>query len=148
MIEHFEHDLTPLPHVLGRHHHRPASLLRDTQLTTQQKREILAAWASDINAVENAPALRQLDNGAVVHIDDILDALKQLDGASQPASGQHMHGHSRPRPLKRIGIAAYRNLRRFDDDDDDDPPPLPSMAYPNRPMPLLDAGAVEMAPAA
>ena len=58
---------------------QPAEVLREPSLTTPQKRAILASWASDARAVIDAPSLRQLDDGTILDIDTILDALKQLD---------------------------------------------------------------------
>ena len=49
----------------------PADVAKDPKLTTAQTRAVLASWISDARAVENAPALRQIESGAVVHIDDI-----------------------------------------------------------------------------
>jgi len=57
----------------------PDEVVSDLRLTQAEKREILACWASDVHAVANAPALRQLDNGAVVRVDDILQALKSVN---------------------------------------------------------------------
>ena len=47
--------------------------------TLNEKRAILALWASDACAVDAASELRIGRNGAV-HFDDIMDALKRLDG--------------------------------------------------------------------
>ena len=52
----------------------------DPDLTTQEKRAILASWASDACAVEAAPVLRQPVGTGPIKFDDILDALKKLDG--------------------------------------------------------------------
>ena len=57
----------------------PDEVVSDCRLTHAEKREMLASWASDVRAVPNAPALRQLDNGAVVRIDDVLRALNSLN---------------------------------------------------------------------
>jgi hypothetical protein len=47
------------------------------------KRAILAAWVSDACAVENLPNWRKLPGtGALVALDDILDALRALDGGA------------------------------------------------------------------
>jgi hypothetical protein len=47
------------------------------------KRAILAAWVSDACAVENLPNWRKLPGtGALVALDDILDALQALDGGA------------------------------------------------------------------
>ena len=52
----------------------------DPDMTTQEKRAILASWASDACAVEAAPDLRQAPSAQLVRFDDIMDALKRLDG--------------------------------------------------------------------
>jgi hypothetical protein len=44
-----------------------------------EKRAILASWASDACAVNSAPALRRIPNGNVVSYDDVVDALRSLD---------------------------------------------------------------------
>jgi hypothetical protein len=52
-------------------------------LDTSGKRAILASWASDACAVENLPNWRKLpETGALVPLDDILDALRALDGGA------------------------------------------------------------------
>ena len=61
----------------------PDDVVEDNSLTPAGKRAVLASWASDTRAVSNRPALRQLDNGAIVHIDDIMAALRALDGDGQ-----------------------------------------------------------------
>src|SRR3954464_15822116 len=57
----------------------PTSVVLDPTMTVDEKRSLLASWASDARAVPDHPALRRLDNGGLVEIDDILGALKQLD---------------------------------------------------------------------
>ena len=52
-------------------------------LDTSARRAILASWASDACAVENLPNWRKLpETGALVPLDDILDALRGLDGSA------------------------------------------------------------------
>jgi hypothetical protein len=58
---------------------RPHDVASDPKLTTAEKREVLASWISDARAVENAPALRRLDSGAVIEVDAILRVLVSLD---------------------------------------------------------------------
>ena len=57
----------------------PSEVVNDPDLTLNEKRAILASWASDACAVEASPALRAAKDG-VVSFDDIMDALKRLDG--------------------------------------------------------------------
>lgn len=58
----------------------PLEVVEDPDMTTQEKRAILASWASDACAVEAAPELRQPPSAPVVRFDEIIDALKRLDG--------------------------------------------------------------------
>ena len=57
----------------------PSDVTKDPDLSLNEKRAILAAWASDACAVEAAPALRKSPTGRVVQFDDIMDALRALD---------------------------------------------------------------------
>jgi hypothetical protein len=68
----------------------PMEVVNDPDMTVQEKRAILASWASDACAVEAAPELRQPQVGALVRFDDIMDALKVLDGeaAETPRYGK------------------------------------------------------------
>lgn len=96
----------------------PDQVVNDPWLTQTQKREVLAAWASDARAVPDAPALRQLDSGAVVRVEDVLRALRFLDEderAGRP-TGRRIRFPSRP------GRVSRRNWP-----DDDDPPPCPAL---------------------
>ncbi|MFG1190725.1 hypothetical protein [Xanthobacter flavus] len=56
----------------------PDQVLDHPSMSDAEKRALLSSWASDRHAVENAPALRRLDSGAVVPVDDILAALAAL----------------------------------------------------------------------
>ena len=66
----------------------PDDVTSDPELTIAEKRAILASWISDARAVENAPALRRLESGAVVEVDAILQALGRLDGLAADPKGQ------------------------------------------------------------
>jgi hypothetical protein len=57
----------------------PSDVLDDPDLSLNEKRAILASWASDACAVESAPALRNNPSGQVLSFDDIMDALRALD---------------------------------------------------------------------
>lgn len=58
----------------------PQDVVRDDYLTLNEKRAILASWASDACAVDWAPALRCVPNsGNTASVDDILQALRMLD---------------------------------------------------------------------
>ena len=72
-------DIKALLHPAAAYSH-PNDVLRDRDLTLNEKRAVLASWASDACAVEAAPELRKHGNGPPVSFDDIMDALKILDG--------------------------------------------------------------------
>ncbi len=57
----------------------PDDVLNDPEMSKAEKRAILAFWASDANAMEDHPALRKLNNGAIIRVDDILRAMCSLD---------------------------------------------------------------------
>jgi hypothetical protein len=56
------------------------AVVNDLDMTVQEKRAILASWASDACAVEASPELREPSPATVVRFDDIMEALKKLDG--------------------------------------------------------------------
>lgn len=59
----------------------PLDVLKDPHLTTRQKREILASWASDASAVQDEPQLRWLlGTPEPVPLASVRDALARLDG--------------------------------------------------------------------
>lgn len=97
----------------------PDEVVADQALTLVEKRSLLASWASDACAVEDAPSLRQLASGAVVRVDDIIAALKSL-GCDEPrheASLRFVQSFAR---RGRRSTAGRRHLRW---NDDDEPPP-------------------------
>ncbi len=59
-------------------------ILDDPKLTIANKRAILASWISDAHAIDDAPALREIDNGVFASVDEILLALKSLDHDDEP----------------------------------------------------------------
>jgi hypothetical protein len=71
-------DLDALLHPARAFAH-PLDVVRDRDLTLNEKRAILASWASDACAVEAAPALRRTPEGRAIAFDDIMDALRILD---------------------------------------------------------------------
>ena len=73
-------DLDSLLHPAQAFGH-PSEVVNDPDLTLNEKRAILASWASDACAIEAAPELRSAPNGPPVRFDDIMDALKMLDAA-------------------------------------------------------------------
>ena len=71
-------DLDTLLHPARAFAH-PMDVVRDPDLTLNEKRAMLASWASDACAVEAAPELRVTAPGSLVAWDDIMDALRALD---------------------------------------------------------------------
>jgi hypothetical protein len=70
---------------------RPANVMNDPDLSLNEKRAILASWASDACAIEAAPALRKCPAGRVVEFDEIMDALRTLDKQAQASPARpHM----------------------------------------------------------
>jgi hypothetical protein len=59
----------------------PNEVIASPALSREEKRALLASWASDAWAVESAPALRQCPGlaGRHVPLDDVLTALRALD---------------------------------------------------------------------
>ena len=71
-------DLDALLHPARAFAH-PLDVVRDHDLTSNEKRAILASWASDARALEAAPALRRTQEGDAIQVDDIIDALRSLN---------------------------------------------------------------------
>ena len=57
----------------------PRDVLKDPDLTWQEKRAILSSWASDACAVDSCPALRHPPSSQPIGFDEIMDALASLD---------------------------------------------------------------------
>jgi hypothetical protein len=79
----------------------PSEVLADPDLTTNEKRAILASWASDACAIEAMPELRATANGATVRFDDIMHALRKLDGELAEAR-KYRKFIRRARPMRQI----------------------------------------------
>ena len=73
-----DYDLNQLLH-LAQAFGRPSEVVNDPDLTLNEKRAILASWASDACAIEAAPDLRPSARGVPVRFDDIMEALRTLD---------------------------------------------------------------------
>ena len=127
----------------AKHFVHPDEVVSDPQLTQTEKRETLAFWASDVHAVPSAPTLRQLKGGAVVHIDDVLQALSSLDvvpdETAQPSKASSPLGIRPPRVRTYFGAG----IRKWSANDDDDPPPCPVVSASPLNGPLLGGEAVE-----
>jgi hypothetical protein len=84
----------------------PSEVVNDPDLTLNEKRAILASWASDACAVEAAPDLRSKPGGAPVRFDDIMEALRTLD--------KQANGHRYRRVLHRRGLLRRDPTSRSD----------------------------------
>lgn len=84
----FDFDLDELLHPAQAFDH-PKDVVGDPDLTLNEKRAILASWASDACAVEAAPALRHPPGARqAVSVDEILQALRALDQQADPEAGR------------------------------------------------------------
>jgi hypothetical protein len=101
----------------------PDDVVRHPRLSVAQKRALLAAWASDRHAVEGAPDLRQLESGAIVRRDTIIDRLKRLDDPGAPSLAAPPEPRQAFRLLRPRWTPITRRFRRRPDDDP--PPPKP-----------------------
>jgi len=108
-------DLDALLHPAQAFEH-PRQVLADPDLTLNEKRAILASWASDACAVEAAPALRCAPGAhRPVSVDEILEALRDLDRQAQTAGAEA----SRLRRRMRGTAGLLRPFRRRNDADPD-----------------------------
>ena len=81
-----DHDLDQLLHPAQAFDH-PKDVVGDPDLTVNEKRAILASWASDACAVEAAPALRHPPGARqAVGVDEVLQALRALDQQANVAA--------------------------------------------------------------
>ena len=83
-------DLDELLHPAQAFSH-PSEVVNDPDLTLNEKRAILASWASDACAVEAAPSLR-VGPKAPVRFDDIMEALRTLDKQANGLKYRHSFG--------------------------------------------------------
>jgi hypothetical protein len=66
----------------------PRDVLNHPDLTLAEKRAILASWASDATAIQSCPSMRvPAGLQKPVSIDEILDALRALDGGPRMPPG-------------------------------------------------------------
>jgi hypothetical protein len=101
-------ELEALLHPAGPFDH-PRDVVNDPELTLNEKRAILASWASDACVVEVNPALRHAPGGQrPVSIDEILDALRGLDREVQTGSVDPSRYR---RQQRRQSIEAFRKNR-------------------------------------
>jgi hypothetical protein len=80
-----------------------AEVVSHPALTLDEKRAILAAWASDACAIEMVPTLRRLPGGKLpVHFDEVMDALRALDEeARRSRASADRRPPERPRKVSR-----------------------------------------------
>ena len=78
----------------------PREVVADPDLTLNEKRAILASWASDACAIEGAPELR-VGPKARVRFDDIMDALRTLDKQANGSRYRNPFGRRFKRSLSR-----------------------------------------------
>ena len=70
------------------HHRSVQAVLRDAKLSSDEKRVILSAWASDMYAVESSPTLRMIPgHAAPLRLSEIIGALRDLDDDDPPPRG-------------------------------------------------------------
>ena len=101
-------DLDDLLHPARAFAH-PRDVLKDQDLTVNEKRAVLASWASDACAVEAAPALRLAPGtGRTVTVDEILEALRELDKIAGERSSQ---ADRERRQNRRRALEAFRTAR-------------------------------------
>ena len=105
-------DLDALLHPASAFAH-PMDVVRDPDLTLNEKRAILASWASDACAMEAAPVLRVNSSGNVVRWDDIMDALRTLD----KDGGKPLPHYKRVLAKKDARLLGRRRFRRRDRND-------------------------------
>ena len=68
---------------------RPSDVVSDPTLSLNEKRAILASWASDACAVEAMPALRRTPGRRhLVRFDEVMEALRALDEQARDELGR------------------------------------------------------------
>jgi hypothetical protein len=70
------------------HHRSVPAVLKDPRISSDEKRAILSAWASDMYAVESSPMLRMVPGHTTpLRLSEILSALRCLDDDDPPPRG-------------------------------------------------------------
>jgi hypothetical protein len=83
----------------------PNEVLDHPELSNAERRAILASWASDARAVEAAHWMRRLDNGSMVALDEVLQALRKLDAHAAARGRERTHSNRDKR--RRIDFRKY-----------------------------------------
>ena len=107
----------------AKHFDHPRDVVAADAISIEEKRAILASWASDVSAVESIPSLRVYPGtDKAVSYDEIIAALKSLDKDSELDREQERfarfraHRTFRRRPqLRRLGsfgLCSYRKGER------------------------------------
>ena len=103
----------------AKHFDHPRDVLAADDIGNDEKRAILASWASDIFAIESIPALRLYPGtDRAVSYDEIIEALKTLDkhdrqpGEQDASNSFDIHRTHRRRTQSRrfggLGLCSYR----------------------------------------
>jgi hypothetical protein len=92
----------------------PSHVVNDPDLTLNEKRAILASWASDACALEAAPHLRCAPGKQPVLFDEVMEALRTLDKVANATGsalyrrilrrGRLEQQRARPAPVERRSI--------------------------------------------
>jgi hypothetical protein len=91
----FDFDLDELLHPAQAFSH-PSEVVNDPDLTLNEKRAVLASWASDACAVDSAPALRSAGPGrAPIGFDELMEALRSLDREAADIGRSRRHERRR-----------------------------------------------------
>jgi len=98
----------------------PDEIVRDYNLSLDEKRRLLASWASDARSIKDHPTYRLIDSGQVVSLAEILKAIAELD--QEESNSLVRRGRSDKQEENR---KKPQNSESEDDDPDDDPPPIP-----------------------
>jgi hypothetical protein len=67
----------------------PSHVINDPDLTLNEKRAILASWASDACSLEAAPHLRCAPGKRPVLFDEVVEALRTLDREANATDSAH-----------------------------------------------------------
>jgi len=100
----------------------PDEIVRDNSLSLDEKRELLADWASDIRSIKDHPTYRLIDSGQVLSLAEILKAIADLEQQESTPSERLCRSDDQNENRKKPKSSD-------DDDPDDDPPPVPAGVF-------------------